>query len=615
MRLKQILLSLVMIVMVVSCANRGNGPQGGLRDNRAPKFVMSSPSPSSVHFAGKSIELEFDEYVQLSNPQSLITVSPPQLQKPSYSASGRKVRIEFNDTLQSNITYSIDFADAIRDINEGNSVKNLHYTFSTGEQLDTMEISGLVVSGADLTPQNGITVVLYDGKSDAPMSQIPLYVSRTDTTGRFTFRGLKNGTYQVCALSDNNFNLILDDGEPFAFLATPVKTYFETESYSDTLRHYATEDPVIRREMRKSVKRNPRRAYVLRDSMAVDSVVLRSRTHYYPDNLVLLLSIRERKQQYLIKTERKQEHVVTFYMNDTTSVRPQIHLLEKNPGRIAFRYSNRNDTITCYITDEGLCQKDTLRFSVSYVVKDTAYHLKDQTDTVSAYYRHVHRSKGSASPSGNAGQYSLLLPRKEVSIHEPLRISSSTPMVLLDMSHIHLYCKKDTALVEEPLPILVPVLLDSMSKEKVALAYECRVDWDSEKTYFLRVDSAATMDILGRSSKSSESEFSIKGADQFSSLMVSVFGGDLSKCRIQLLDAKKGEVIRERLAESDGTLFEYLNPGEYRIRLYVDDNGDGFWTPGDWKSRKQPETVYNFNGTIRLRANWDVEQRWDIDFQ
>ena len=118
-----------------------------------------------------------------------------------------------------------------------------------------MEISGLVVSGADLTPQNGITVVLYDGKSDAPMSQIPLYVSRTDTTGRFTFRGLKNGNYQVCALSDNNFNLILDDGEPFAFLATPVKTYFETESYSDTLRHYATEDPVIRREMRKSVLR------------------------------------------------------------------------------------------------------------------------------------------------------------------------------------------------------------------------------------------------------------------------------------------------------------------------------------------------------------------------
>lgn len=164
------------------------------------------------------------------------------------------------------------------------------------------------------------------------MSQIPLYVSRTDTTGRFTFRGLKNGNYQVCALSDNNFNLILDDGEPFAFLATPVKTYFETESYSDTLRHYATEDPVIRREMRKSVKRNPRRAYVLRDSMVVDSVVLRSRTHYYPDNLVLLLSIRERKQQYLIKTERKQEHVVTFYMNDTTSVRPQIHLLEKIQG-------------------------------------------------------------------------------------------------------------------------------------------------------------------------------------------------------------------------------------------------------------------------------------------
>ena len=159
--MKRILISLVVAVLVVSCANRGNGPQGGLRDNTAPVFVSAFPSSGATRYDGKSIEIEFDEYVQLVNAQSAVTISPLQQRLPSYSASGRKVRVELNDTLKPNTTYSIDFSDAIRDINESNSLKNFHYTFSTGESLDTMEVSGVVLNAADLEPVKGMLVGLY----------------------------------------------------------------------------------------------------------------------------------------------------------------------------------------------------------------------------------------------------------------------------------------------------------------------------------------------------------------------------------------------------------------------------------------------------------------------
>ena len=299
-------------------------------------------------------------------------------------------------------------------------------------------------------------------------------------------------------------------------------------------------------------------------------------------------------------------------MNDTAEVRPQIRLLGETSGRLLYHYSKENDTITCYIGDSSLIRKDSLHFVVSYMMTDTANLRKERSDTTVAYYRHVAKGKDNQAMNRAMQQYGLILPRKEIPVFEPLVVSCAVPLVSMDTSRVHLYSKTDSLWNEEPMPEMRCNPLYSPTGYSAAMSYEWPVEWETERVYRLQIDSAATTDIFGRTSKGGKMEFAIKGADHYSSLTVYVSGIVLSDCRLQLLDEKGEKVLRERSAETDGTLFEYLNPGEYRMRLYVDENRDGHWTPGDWKTRQQPETVYNFTGTIRLRANWDVDQQWKI---
>ena len=85
-------------------------------------------------------------------------MSPPQLEMPEIKASGKKITVELKDSLIANTTYTIDFSDAITDNNEGNPLGNYTYTFSTGEQIDTFEVSGTVLNAEDLEPLKGIMV-------------------------------------------------------------------------------------------------------------------------------------------------------------------------------------------------------------------------------------------------------------------------------------------------------------------------------------------------------------------------------------------------------------------------------------------------------------------------
>ena len=71
------------------------------------------------------------------------------------------------------------------------------------------------------------------------------------------------------------------------------------------------------------------------------------------------------------------------------------------------------------------------------------------------------------------------------------------------------------------------------------------------------------------------------------------------------------EVVRELPALQEGSKFEYLKPTTYYLRLYIDYNGDGQWTTGDWLQKRQPEPVYYFPSRLKLRANWDFEENFD----
>ena len=58
--------------------------------------------------------------------------------------------------------------------------------------------------------------------------------------------------------------------------------------------------------------------------------------------------------------------------------------------------------------------------------------------------------------------------------------------------------------------------------------------------------------------------------------------------------------------------FEYIAPGVYYLRMYIDEDGDGKWSTGKYADHRQAEQVYYFPYSVELRAFWDVEEEWDI---
>ena len=193
---------LIVIIGFYACASTGM-PDGGPYDETPPKFVRANPEPNAINNKRKKISIEFDEFIKLDKASEKVIVSPPQNETPEVKVSGKRVLVEFFDSLKANTTYTIDFGDAIVDNNEDNPLGNFAYSFSTGESIDTMEISGTVLNAADLEPVKGIQVGIHKDLNDTAFSKIPFdRISRTDSRGHFNIKGIAPGTYRVYALMD-----------------------------------------------------------------------------------------------------------------------------------------------------------------------------------------------------------------------------------------------------------------------------------------------------------------------------------------------------------------------------------------------------------------------------
>ena len=200
--MKKLVYIFCVVCAIVSCARMGS-PDGGWYDDDPPKVVSSSPADQSVNVNTKKISILFNEYIKLEDATSKVIVSPPQLEMPEIKASGKRVIVELQDSLKPNTTYTIDFSDAISDNNEGTPMGSFTYSFSTGEQIDTFEVSGYVLDASNLEPNKGISVGLYDDLADSAFKTKPmLRVSRSDSRGHFVIKGIAPGTYRAYALQD-----------------------------------------------------------------------------------------------------------------------------------------------------------------------------------------------------------------------------------------------------------------------------------------------------------------------------------------------------------------------------------------------------------------------------
>lgn len=204
-------------------------PSGGPRDSLPPQLLSVTPKDSTLNFRGDRVTFTFDEYID--DPQDLsnnVIFTPTFEQNPDIIVKSRTMTLRFRDSLLPNTTYTLNFGNAIRDVNEGNVFKNFVYTFSTGPALDSLTLSGKVILAENGKTDSTLIVMLHRNLADSAVKlQRPVYFTRVDAGGNFRFRNLPKGTFAIYALGDATTNQRRYQDttrQAFAFANSPVTT-------------------------------------------------------------------------------------------------------------------------------------------------------------------------------------------------------------------------------------------------------------------------------------------------------------------------------------------------------------------------------------------------------
>ena len=606
-------LLLLTLTLVAACARMGN-PDGGWYDETPPRVVGASPAEKATGVKTRKLHIRFNEFIKIENATENVVVSPPQLESPDIKAGGKSIDIELKDSLKANTTYTVDFSDAITDNNEGNPLGNYTYSFSTGEHIDTMEVSGWVLAAENLEPVKGILVGLYANLADSAFRTQPmLRVAKTDGRGHFVIRGIAPGKYRVYALQDVDGDYHLTQkGEEMAFNREIIVPSSKPDVRQDTL---------------------------WRDSLRIDSISRVSYTHFLPDNIMLRAFTHVQTDRFFTKAERTLPEYFSLVFTAGSNELPQLRGLNFNNAERAFIVmpTAKKDTITYWIKDSALINQDTLRMQMQYWSTDTTGQLRMKQDTIEVLAKTPYakrlkekqkkaeewkKAQDKAQKKGEPFETEMRPEALKVEVKvnnsiapdENVRIELPTPLQSLDSTKVHLYSKRDTLWYEARYRLRVREGADSLAPVGTNLLHkrwlELQAEWKPGVEYSFELDSLALTDIYGTTSGKIKQGFKVREDKEFATLAVSLTALTDSNVVVQLLNGQDA-VVKQTRALAGTANFYYLQPATYYLRLFVDRNGNGRWDTGDFYRGEEPETVYYFPEEIECKANWDATRTWN----
>ena len=533
---------------ILICACANIGsPDGGAYDETPPCVLFSEPDNQAVNANSKKIRIRFNEYIKIENASDKVVVSPPQTESPNVRADGKSVRIDLFDSLQANTTYTIDFSDAIVDNNEGNPMGNYTYSFSTGPTIDTMEVTGYVLNAEDLEPIKGILVGLYQINED---SIVPDSIFRTRAFERVS-RTNGSGRFVIKGVAAN-------------------KRY---------------------------------RAFALQD---MDGNFFFS-----------LKELREVPERF------------TVFFTAPADTLPRIKGISfEGDGGFILEPSEKGDTITYWIPDTTIAYTDTLAMEYSYLDTDTLGQLVWKTDTLELLpkttrakqlkelekkneewekeQKKKRKQNPNLPPEENPNLITFLnvemKPAGSIAPNQIPIITISEPAQLPDTTAMRLRLKVDSLWVDEPYQIIP---LSNHPRRFQLLA-----DWEPGEQYRFEIDSATVTGALGHTNRPVTQDIRIRREEEFGTLFVHVIHPDTGIV-VQLLNGSDKPIAIERANAEGRADFYYVKPGTYYLRCFVDKNGDGVWTTGDYDAGIAPEETYYFPQPLTMKALWELNQDWE----
>ncbi len=626
LKLKHILIAaglLIMAFLAQRCAN-AVAPTGGPKDDRPPVVVEAVPENHSINFTAKKIEITFDEYITLDNANQNVLISPPMDEKPDIKLKNKTVVVKFKENLAPNTTYTINFGSTIKDLHEGNPLKDYVYSFSTGDHIDTLMVAGKVLNAEDKKPVENAYVSLYashhDNLDSLPLSTKPDYITKTDKDGNFRLEGLADQKYLVFALKDVNSNLYFDQpNEEVAFLDTLVPA-----SYSWVA---PTQTPLDSTAM-DSLKMQLDSLAVDTIMSAVDSIAIKTKATIIEDSIAIetKTTAMEDSVALVAKTAKVFDQNalnLTLYMFtevDSTQVLLEKKLIEEGLLRFVFRHPAKEAVVmtpemlpdTFNLVTIPSAEYDTVWWYFSPKVKDSLWvHVKYDTiiNDSSRYSLKFKDKKARNKKPENLKVTNNLLGRTGLISGEDLILTFSEPIVNYQMRDSAVF-KRDSITFYDQLTF--------EPADEYGLKYRLTTPFSADSSYSFVVPDSVFFGIRGHTNEPIKVDFHVLKDDEYGNIYITVIPPDGMKQVIVQLTDENGKVLKQEIiTRKQEVMFDHLMPANYKLRAVLDADGNGKWSTGNYHRHSLPETVLEYKDNLDLKAGWDIdlEDAWDLNLK
>ncbi|MDE7149942.1 MAG: hypothetical protein K2O01_05995 [Bacteroidales bacterium] len=664
-------IQVVALAFLAACANIAGAPGGGPKDVLPPALLVSQPPQAALDFQGGVVTMEFDEFVELRDQDKIY--ASPVLKRTNYSYMLKKVRIEIEDTLRPDYTYTIRFGQSLVDLHEANPIPDYHYVFSTGSVIDSMFLEGRIVKAVDYTPEDRVRLLFYAHRPDSfPFDEEPDYVSIADKEGRFRVIHMKEGCYYVYGVMDENQDYRIDPvTEMMAYTDTCVRARkmvpvavsppADSLALADSLAQVAEAAEALADSLAwvaayasyddagtdtsagaAAVWREARDDLARADAMA-DGLAAATWRDSLPDSdpALELYLYRDYLPAFFLKEvsykQRSQMEFAFYYPIDSIEASTFIEITDSTETELAmpseWQWAADRRSAVVYFPNHTMGQCDVI------------LQVSGNRDTASVYLADAVRSRTDTVKLQLAVSGSKLL------VADTLRFKANFPTFRGDTDRVTVWrfveterpvtdtvwlCA-DTSMEQADTSSTVAALPPSPSDTAFRLVDTVRLFTDTlvqpfgitqidawtwavstkQETggqYALFLQDSAVFDFFGRPNDTTVLTWQIIEPEEGGDLALDLQGLEPGAVYVlQLVQGNENIVQEVRVTDAGTVEFLALKPAQYTFRLFKDDNDNGRWDEGDYVARRQPEKHWYYHKTLRVEADWRIEDIWRIE--
>ena len=584
------------------CANIMT-PEGGPKDTLPPVIVKLDPDNFTTNFKAKKVYIEFNEFVQIKDQNKELFTSPAMKKAPLVTIRGKGIVITIRDTLLENTTYAIDFGSAIRDNNEGNPLNAMRYVFSTGEKVDSIMCSGYTADSykADSVSRTFLWFYIADSLPVTPdydstiFNRKPDVIARAQNNGIFIAQNLKPVKYRIYAIGDKNDNQLYEPGSDLVGLLDADYNPAELPEFGiwfDSLRMYPSAEPqlyfrmftdkaFVNQRLVDAVRPEQKKAFLYfnGDYPRIDSLVF--------DNIP--------SDRILVDPQTNGRDTVALWFNV-----PAEELPDTIKGQIV------------YYKHDSLRQLSKTRepLRLAWKLIETKEQQKERERIEKEKEKAAKEGREYKDPTAKNPFTMNISAGKEVNPERGFDITFGTPAVQFDTMAVELMAVSADKTMT---PVERHFVRDSLNMCR----WKVEAKWAEKSNYRLYIPKQKVTDVMGYQNDSTVVEFATFDPEKFATVTANVVG-EAGKRYILILADSSNKTLQEIKDVSTGRYrFNFVAPGDIRLRVIEDVNGNGAWDAGDVLHRLQPERaeVYmNERGeeVFTTKMNWDFEINIDM---